>query len=57
MMVHVGDRESNDVAGPVALGMRAVLYTGAVDRGSERTRASAVCRHFRELPETVRRLR
>jgi len=33
-MVHVGDREHNDVTGPRRLGMRAVLFTGsrAVDR-------------------------
>jgi putative hydrolase of the HAD superfamily len=55
--VHVGDRESNDIAGPLAVGMRSILYTGVIDRGSERTRASAVCRHFSELPDLVRRLR
>lgn len=31
-MVHVGDREGNDVAGPLAVGMQAVLFTGAVER-------------------------
>lgn len=56
-IVHVGDRESNDVAGPIAVGMQAILYTGVIDRGSERTRATAVCRHFQDLPELVRRLR
>lgn len=56
-IAHVGDRESNDIAGPVTLGMRAILFTGAVDRGSERTRAAAVCRHFNDLPDIVRRLR
>ncbi len=56
-IVHVGDRESNDVAGPLSVGMSAILYTGIVDRGSARTRAHAVCRHFRDLPALVRRLR
>lgn len=56
-IVHVGDRESNDVAGPLAVGMSAILYTGIVDRGSAATRAHAVCRHFRDLPNIVRRLR
>lgn len=32
LVAHVGDRESNDVAGPLAIGMRAVLFTGIVDR-------------------------
>jgi HAD superfamily hydrolase (TIGR01549 family) len=57
MIAHVGDRESNDVHGPLAVGMRAVLYTGVVDRGSDRTHASAICRHFHDLPEIIRRLR
>ncbi len=56
-IAHVGDRESNDVAGPQAVGMRAVLFTGIVDRGSAHTRAQAVCRRLAELPEILRRLR
>jgi putative hydrolase of the HAD superfamily len=55
-IVHVGDRESNDVAGPIAVGMRAILFTGIVDRGSHHTRAHAVCRSFRDLPTLVRRV-
>jgi putative hydrolase of the HAD superfamily len=55
--VHIGDRESNDVVGPLAVGMRSILFTGVVDRGSERTRAQAVCRHFIDLPTIVRQIR
>ena len=55
-IAHVGDRESNDVAGPLAIGMRAILFTGIVDRGSDRTRAHAVCRNYRDLPNIVRRI-
>jgi len=55
--VHIGDRESNDIAGPLAVGMRSILFTGVVDRGSDRTRATAVCRHFADLPTIVRRIR
>jgi HAD superfamily hydrolase (TIGR01549 family) len=55
-VVHVGDRESNDVDGPLALGMKAVLFTGAVDRNSAGTRASAVCREFVDLPRVVQGL-
>ncbi len=55
-LVHVGDRESNDVEGPLSVGAKAILYTGIIDRGSDRTRAHAVCRHFAELPDIVRRL-
>ncbi|MDQ3248039.1 MAG: HAD family hydrolase [Chloroflexota bacterium] len=55
-MVHVGDRERNDVAGPLAAGMNAILFTGIIDRGSTKTHATAVCRHFADLPPIIRRL-
>lgn len=48
-MAHVGDRESNDVSGPRSVGMKAVLYTGVIDRGSGATRADLVCRHLDTL--------
>ncbi|MCX6043626.1 MAG: HAD family hydrolase [Chloroflexi bacterium] len=56
-MVHVGDRESNDVSGPLDLGMQAILFTGVVDRGSQKTRAQAICRNFADLPAIIKRLR
>ena len=55
-IVHVGDRESNDVVGPISIGMQSILYVGVKDRCSERTRAQAVCRDFRDLPSIIRRL-
>jgi FMN phosphatase YigB (HAD superfamily) len=55
-MAHVGDRESNDVDGPLALGMKTILYTGVLDRGSANTRANAVCREFSELPRIIEKL-
>lgn len=56
MIAHIGDRESNDIAGPLAVGMRAILYTGIVDRGSNSTRATAICRDLRQLPSIVQRM-
>ncbi len=55
-IVHVGDRESNDVQGPLQIGMKAILFTGIVDRGSHQTHAHAVCRKFTDLPRIVSRL-
>ena len=52
-MVHVGDREQNDVAGPKQAGARSVLFTGVVDRGSTETEADAVCRTLAELPGII----
>ncbi len=56
-IVHVGDRESNDVEGPQQLGMRTILFTGIIDRSNGRTRADLVCHHFSSLPDLVGRLR
>lgn len=55
-LVHIGDRESNDVEGPLSIGMRAVLFTGIIDRGSQGTRAHAVCRNYQQLPDLIRRI-
>jgi HAD superfamily hydrolase (TIGR01549 family) len=52
-LVHIGDREANDVAGPQAFGSRAILYTGAIDRGSARSRADAICTDHAELPGLI----
>jgi len=52
-LVHVGDREHNDVGGPHAVGARAVLVTAGIDRGSATTRADRVCRDYRELPGII----
>jgi len=51
-LIHVGDREVNDIEGPKALGMGAILYTGAKDRGGP-TVADAVCRQMANLPSIV----
>ncbi len=56
-IVHIGDRESNDVDGPLAMGMRSILFTGIIDRGSDKTRANGICRDYAQLPALIRRLR
>jgi putative hydrolase of the HAD superfamily len=52
-MLHVGDREKNDVAGPQAVGARAVLVTVVKDRRSGPSKADAICEDYRELPGLV----
>ena len=54
--VHVGDRESNDVVGPHGVGMKSVLFVGAVDRGSARTTADMVCSSLLALPDILANL-
>lgn len=48
-LVHIGDREHNDIAGAKDAGAHAVLLTAAIDRGSTHTRADAICRQCCEL--------
>jgi putative hydrolase of the HAD superfamily len=55
-MVHIGDREHNDIAGAKDAGARAVLFTAVIDRGSRNTRADAVCRAAGELPGIIHAL-
>ncbi|MDX1434883.1 MAG: HAD family hydrolase [Gammaproteobacteria bacterium] len=55
-MLHIGDRDHNDVKGPHALGMKAVLFTASRDRDKDRTSADAVCARAADLAPTIRRL-
>ena len=52
-MVHIGDREHNDIKGAHAMGMRAVLFLGAGKRDGQGTAADAVCRNYAELPDLL----
>ena len=55
-MVHIGDRDHNDVKGPQALGMKAVLFTATRDVDKDKTSADAVCASHRDLPSVIDRL-
>ena len=55
-MLHIGDRDHNDVKGPHALGMKAVLFTASRDRDKDHTSADAVCERAADLAPTIRRL-
>jgi len=52
-IVHVGDRDHNDVKGPHALGAKAVLFTAARAADKNATTADAVCERHRDLPAIV----
>lgn len=52
-IVHVGDRDHNDVKGPHAIGAKAVLFTATRPDDAESTTADAVCDHHRDLPRIV----
>jgi putative hydrolase of the HAD superfamily len=55
-IVHIGDREQNDVDGPHAVGARAVFFTVIKDRGSENTTAEAVCAEYAKLPAILEQM-
>lgn len=55
-IVHIGDREHNDILGPKRLGMHAVLCLAALDRGSDRNNADAFFNDYNKLPDLIENL-
>ena len=55
-LVHIGDREHNDIAGPQPLGAKAILCTAAIDRDSANTNAEATFSHYKDLPDIIEKL-
>ena len=55
-MVHIGDRDHNDVKGPQSLGMKAILFTAKRANDRDTTSADAICDSHAELPAAIDRL-
>jgi FMN phosphatase YigB (HAD superfamily) len=55
-LVHIGDRDKNDVKGPHAIGAKAVLFTATRPDDRDITTADAICDHHRDLPAIIDRL-
>ena len=55
-MLHVGDRDHNDVKGPQQLGMKAILFTASRDADKTNTSADAICESFDKLEAAIERL-
>ncbi len=55
-MVHIGDRDHNDVKGSQALGIKAILFTARRDRDKAITTANAICERYADLPAIIDRL-
>ena len=55
-IVHIGDRDHNDVKGPHALGAKAILFTAVRDADKNATTADAICERHSDLPAIVDRL-
>lgn len=54
-LVHVGDRDHNDVKGAQAAGARAILFT-AVKNRDQATSADAVCRRYEDLAQIIEQM-
>ncbi len=52
-MVHIGDRDHNDVKGAQTLGMKAVLFIATRAHDKDRTNADAICARHAELPGII----
>ena len=55
-IVHIGDREHNDILGPERMGMKSILCLAALDRGSDPNRADAFFKHYSDLPNIIKYL-
>ena len=55
-MLHVGDRDHNDVKGPHGLGMKAILFTATRSLDKDGTTADAVCERYADLPGIIDRI-
>ena len=52
-MVHIGDRDHNDIKGPQALGMKGVLFTAKRNIDKDTTSADAICHSHADLPTII----
>lgn len=52
-IVHIGDRDHNDIKGSHAIGAKAVLFTATRADDRDITTADAICDHPRELPAII----
>lgn len=55
-IVHIGDREHNDILGPQKVGMHCILCTAAVDRGSADSAARFKFDNYQKLPAIIEEL-
>lgn len=55
-VVHIGDRDHNDIKGAQAMGMKAILFTATRDVDQATTTADAICASYAELLNTIHQL-
>ena len=55
-IVHIGDRDHNDVQGAQAIGARAVLFTASRAHDQANTTADAICERYQDLPAIIEQM-
>jgi putative hydrolase of the HAD superfamily len=55
-IVHIGDRDHNDIKGPHAIGAKAILFTATRADDRDITTADAICDNYSDLPAIIDRL-
>jgi len=55
-LIHIGDRDHNDIKGPHAIGAKAVLFTATRPDDRDITTADAICDNYGDLPAIIDRL-
>ena len=55
-VIHIGDREHNDIRGPKRLGMQSVLCKAVLDRSEGPTQAAASFDNYEDLPAVIENL-
>lgn len=56
-LIHIGDREHNDIIGPKNIGVHSLLCTASLNRGSENTKADGIFSDYKELPSIIKSLK
>lgn len=56
-LIHIGDREHNDIQGPKNVGVHSLLCTASLNRGSENTKANGIFNKYNELPSLIKSLK
>ncbi len=55
-VVHIGDRDHNDVKGSQGMGMKSILFTATRDLDRNHTTADAICDSYADLRQTIQQL-
>ncbi len=55
-LIHIGDREHNDILGPIKMNSHSILCTAAIDRDSKNTKAEAMFNNYKDLPAIMKSL-